>query len=340
MPAGTPKVALFGGKSIVPGGTQTFNSPGTFTVPVGVTKINVTGKGGSGNPGNSSNAGNAGSGGVGGTGGYGYTVKPYCPCNGQGGTQTSPTAPGLGGYLQCGIPQAGLNGNPGSAGNPGNAGNASTGFCLTFPGGAAGNGAAAGSGGSKGTTGSAGGTLYAYYACPCPGSWQSYSTQPGGAGGNGGGAGTTAGPCYSPSWFLGFGGGGAGVCNNGSTKNCPYPNSAPLNTGGAGGTPGGGAGGGYPACGQGPCFTPWMRGRKANANRAGSGGGAGSPFGFYGPGGGGGGRGNLGNPGTSGNAGSAANPSTTNCRAVTPGASYPISVGSPGGQVVISWNPQ
>jgi hypothetical protein len=25
---------------------------------------------------------------------------------------------------------------------------------------------------------------------------------------------------------------------------------------------------------------------------------------------------------------------------VTPGGSYPISVGSPGGQLVVSWNPQ
>lgn len=334
MPAGTPKVALFGGKAIVPGGTQTFNSPGTFTVPVGVSRINITGRGGSGNPGNSSNAGNPGSGGVGGVGGTGVNVRPYCPCNGQGGTQSQ--SGGSAGYLQCGFSPAGANGNPGSAGNPGNAGTASTGFCLTFPGGAAGNGAAAGSGGSKGNVGASGGTLTTYWSSPC--GWQSYSTQPGGAGGNGGGPGTTAAPCYSPLWTFGWGGGGAGVCNNGSTRT---DMTSPWRCGGSGGNPGGGGGGGFPACsGQTPCFRPNSTGRKANADRAGSGGGAGAGAGYYGPGGGGGGRGAVGNPGNPGNAGSAANPSTTNCRAVTPGASYPISVGSPGGQVVVSWNPQ
>jgi hypothetical protein len=43
---------------------------------------------------------------------------------------------------------------------------------------------------------------------------------------------------------------------------------------------------------------------------------------------------NPGNPGTS------PNPTTFNAQPVTPGGSFPISVGSPGGQVVISWNPQ
>ena len=59
-----------------------------------------------------------------------------------------------------------------------------------------------------------------------------------------------------------------------------------------------------------------------------------------GKGGGGGGRGNAGNAGTAGNPGSAASPSTHNCLSVSPGGSYPITVGSPGGQVKISWNPQ
>jgi len=60
-------------------------------------------------------------------------------------------------------------------------------------------------------------------------------------------------------------------------------------------------------------------------------------------GGGGGGRGNAGNPGGcggGGNPGSAANPTTFNCVPVTPGCTAPITVGSPGGQIVISWNPQ
>jgi hypothetical protein len=58
--------------------------------------------------------------------------------------------------------------------------------------------------------------------------------------------------------------------------------------------------------------------------------------------GGGGGRGNAGNAG--GNSptvsGQAATPSTFNCVPVTPGGTTPITVGTPGGQIVISWNPQ
>jgi hypothetical protein len=59
-----------------------------------------------------------------------------------------------------------------------------------------------------------------------------------------------------------------------------------------------------------------------------------------GGGGGGGGRGALGNSGGAGNPGSNANPTTHNAISVTPGASYPVSVASPGGQVIVSWNPQ
>jgi hypothetical protein len=38
--------------------------------------------------------------------------------------------------------------------------------------------------------------------------------------------------------------------------------------------------------------------------------------------------------------GAAATPATFNCVPVTPGGTAPITVGSPGGQIVISWNPQ
>ena len=75
MPAGTPKVALFGGKSIVPGGSQTFNAPGTFTVPVGVTKVSITGKGGAGNAGGIGNGGGCGFG-AGGAGGGALVTIP------------------------------------------------------------------------------------------------------------------------------------------------------------------------------------------------------------------------------------------------------------------------
>jgi hypothetical protein len=38
--------------------------------------------------------------------------------------------------------------------------------------------------------------------------------------------------------------------------------------------------------------------------------------------------------------GGAGTPATFNCVPVTPGGTEPITVGSPGGQIVISWNPQ
>jgi hypothetical protein len=49
----------------------------------------------------------------------------------------------------------------------------------------------------------------------------------------------------------------------------------------------------------------------------------------------------VGNAGGSGNPGGAGTPTAYPGRPVTPGASYPITVGGPsGGQVNISWNPQ
>jgi len=58
MPIGTSKVGALGG--LVPGGTETFNTCGTFCVPPGVKKVSVTGVGGTGNPGNPGNTGNPG----------------------------------------------------------------------------------------------------------------------------------------------------------------------------------------------------------------------------------------------------------------------------------------
>jgi hypothetical protein len=74
-----------------------------------------------------------------------------------------------------------------------------------------------------------------------------------------------------------------------------------------------------------------------------SGGGGGSGGACNSGGGGGGGRGNAGNAGGAGGAGgtgAAGTPQTFNCVTVTPGSTTPITVSSPGGQVVISWNPQ
>ena len=121
MPAGTPKVTIFGGVSLVPGGCQTFNAPGTFTVPTGVKKVNLVGKGAAGNAGNPGNTGNPGKGGNGGTGGTSYLYVWM----------------GCGSYGFCGSQNGGSGGtgspvnNPITSGNPGNAGSAgsaSTGF--------------------------------------------------------------------------------------------------------------------------------------------------------------------------------------------------------------------
>ena len=92
MPTGTTKVTIMGGAVLTPGGTQTFNTSGTWTAPVGITTVNLTGKGGAGNAGNAGNGGGGGSGGGGGGSG---------------------------------------SGNPGSPGNPGSAGNPSTFNAIT-----------------------------------------------------------------------------------------------------------------------------------------------------------------------------------------------------------------
>jgi hypothetical protein len=69
MPIGTSKVGALGG--LVPGGTETFNASGTFSVPPGVKKVSITGTGGTGQPGQPGNAGNPGNYGGGGGGGQG-----------------------------------------------------------------------------------------------------------------------------------------------------------------------------------------------------------------------------------------------------------------------------
>jgi hypothetical protein len=67
MPIGASKVGVLGA-GLVPGGTETFNAPGTFSIPPGVKKVNITGVGGVGNPGTTGTAGNAGEPGLGGGG--------------------------------------------------------------------------------------------------------------------------------------------------------------------------------------------------------------------------------------------------------------------------------
>lgn len=430
MPIGTSRIGVLGA-GVVPGGCQTFNASGTFTVPPGVSKVNITGKGGTGNPGNAGNSGNPGNPGTGGGGGGsgasirtgfncgptndficgnagGYAYKSGCSTNqfpgllpnaspivaaggnGGPGPNNGPGNPGSAGA-------SGNAGNAGSAGNPGNTGNTSSGLCKNFTGGAGGNAGAAGAAGNGGSGGPGG-------------SGTSGGGSNGGPAGSGGGAGGNGyngpyGPCPFRQ-FGGAGGGGAGVTNDGQAgqNGRSYSPTAPCNTylGAIGGTWSctsapfgsydgclvprgvprnvvGGISKGTPnilpfnySAGQsinaagnpGNCqrrnassFNPFG-GNPAPGNptfptifRSGGAGASGgyrctSPFGLQSVamsgGGGGGARGVAGNAGGSSStpSGSAATPSTFNCVSVTPGGSYPITVASPGGQIVISWNPQ
>jgi hypothetical protein len=80
MPIGAAKLGILGA-GLVPGGTETFNAPGTFSIPPGVKKVSITGRGATGNPGNAGNAGNPGNFGNGGGGGSsgGYQAIPNAP---------------------------------------------------------------------------------------------------------------------------------------------------------------------------------------------------------------------------------------------------------------------
>ena len=80
MPIGAGKAGVLGA-GLVPGGSETFNSSGTYTVPAGVTKVNVTGVGAAGTAGNPGNAGGAGPGGAGGSGGHARSCPSGCIVN-------------------------------------------------------------------------------------------------------------------------------------------------------------------------------------------------------------------------------------------------------------------
>lgn len=347
MPAGTPKVNLFGGKSIVPGGSQTFNASGTFTVPAGVTKVNMTGRGTAGNPGNCGNPGGSGGGGTGGCGGA-RLFFTWCqtPCPGWG-YYVGPPPTGCGWTYGTGGAGGGY-GYPGNPGNPGNPGIASTGLSRTFPGSNfVGNGGAGGSVGWRGSPGNPGGSIVQYGCRPGCFGPPPPNTYCGNAGSGGSGAnGNPLAPCCirncpsyhqygAPGWpnGNGTGGGGAGLTNSGS--------SSPISNGGNGGTPGGGKGG-Y----RGPPYTP--SGNPLRLGQAGQVTGAGGGGGGGWGGGGGGGRGPCDPQGSGGggaNGGAPANNTSYNCVPVSPGTPYPIFIGSPSfgppeGQITISWNPQ
>lgn len=470
MPIGSAKIGVLGA-GLVPGGTQTFNASGTFTVPPGVKKVNIVGKGSPGNPGNPGNAGNSGNPGKGGSG-AGGGGKRGAPCvnapgasqSGVGGSslsgnQTFPLGgscvvlPGISAVGGKGVIKSttlpslfsgaynaanpacspgataasgttggtGPAGSAGSAGSAGNPGNASSGLCKTFPGGAGGTAGNAGAAGNGGTGGGGGGGGTSGNPTNIPG----WCTGPGyGTGGNpGSGGGGVGGPgtcTVAPNnWKVGgTGGGGAGVANDGGSglvwnsatkRSCGHIARGPIGgtnnsfcvpisptgygtcpsnrfvepamptnvTGGAGGygqstnNVSEGHGGHvfnvyaksycgtygrscavahdqFSFCGftpNNPTISSWANSSNNPVYRSGAGGGGGMSFAsqWSSGGGGGGGRGNAGNAGGSGGtggAGSAANPTTFNCVPVTPGSPYPVTVASPGGQVVISWNPQ
>jgi hypothetical protein len=76
MPIGSSKLGVLGA-GLVPGGTETFNASGTFSVPPGVKKVSITGAGGTGILGilaMRGNSGNAGGGGAGRARRYGVEI--------------------------------------------------------------------------------------------------------------------------------------------------------------------------------------------------------------------------------------------------------------------------
>jgi hypothetical protein len=202
MPIGSSKLGVLGA-GLVPGGTETFNAPGTFSIPPGVKKVSVTGIGGTGNPGNSGTAGNPGNPGGGAGGGGGGGASSPCPTpgvtsGGSGGASPGGGNGGAGGnqnppsfFANAGSPgNAGSNGNAGSAGSagsPGNTGCSSSGLGQTFNGGAGGNAGAAGNAGNQGNGGTAGNGGAGMPKSPFPNTAVAV-----GNGGNGGGAGVAA----------------------------------------------------------------------------------------------------------------------------------------------------
>jgi len=255
MPIGTGKGSLFGGGVSVEAGSQTFNSPGTFTVPPGLTKVSICGRGGSGNSGTSGGDGPSGAGGSGGHGG----ALTFTPCGTPGyfpaaNTATKPGSSGGAGGNAHFAP---------SGGAAGNAGTPTSVFCTTV--GNTGTGGTAGTGGhgaNAGNPGGAGPTTYTQQAnhssCPVSGcrgvGGNADATNPTGAGGAGvptlyagrlGGYGVRGKSCItfscgpiSIAWAKGWGGtggGGAGAANEG-TYQCnsrTYPlQRSPVVTGG------------------------------------------------------------------------------------------------------------
>lgn len=248
MPIGTGKVGLFGGVSIaIEAGSETFNAPGTFTVPADLKIVSLSGNGSAGNPGN---AGSDGGDGIGGSGGSAPVMPTFLVPNAANPYGPSNAAPRYKGIPPGGQPkklgaQGGVGGStspfipfqnpPGGPGNPGNPGGATSALGYCWTGGTAGNGGTGGTDGSVGIPGTNGILLRTGCTVPIrptngPLNIFSYNGGSGGAGlysgGNAGGAAlcaqsaTRESPCQT-IWFQnasglgGHGGGGAGISGAG-----------------------------------------------------------------------------------------------------------------------------
>jgi hypothetical protein len=251
MPIGSSKIGVLGA-GLVPGGTETFNAPGTFSIPPGVKKVSITGKGGTGNPGVAGNPGNPGNPANGGGGG--------------GGAETNFIAPGIGPQVSPGYP-GGIGFKPGlaplldnfwfqSKNCPGGwyknacqrnnlampyAQGARRQCALSSPvrpatnsssglNGCSGSGGNAGAAGCGGTAGNAGQTSSGLTKCFLGG--QGGNAPPGGAAGNGGtggqggGGGTTSAPGSAGN---GAGAGGASLSGVNAVGNIPpNPNNVAV----------------------------------------------------------------------------------------------------------------
>lgn len=228
MPIGSSKVGVMGA-GLVPGGTQTFNASGTFTVPPGVRKVNITGKGGTGNPGNAGNAGNSGGAGSGGAGGAGGISRKPCPClpgfnvvSGNGAAGGAASRPGMinrGSITLCPGPVTINPWWPAGTAPPTYINQISIGGF----GGPSQNAAQSGQSGDAGTAGNAGNA-----GNPGQSSSGICKTFPGGAGGNAGAGGAA-----------GNGGSGGGGGGNGANANISCPGNSSGGSGGSGGGSGG-----------------------------------------------------------------------------------------------------
>jgi hypothetical protein len=255
MPIGSSKLGVLGA-GLVPGGTETFNAPGTFSIPPGVKKVSITGVGGSGNPGVAGNAGTPGNPGTGGTGGG--SGRSYTGCSSVNG------APGGGSWNTAIICSPLVNVAPPFPNNdnttgfhPRNTNPTMTPFYRV--GGAgfffdgtpypsqAGQGGSGGNAGSAGTAGTAGniGQSSSALCNTFPGG-AAGNAPPGGNAGNagtagtGGGAGNVSTLSANGNSASGGNGGGAGGATSTTLCNTNFPPAENHRLYGAGG--GGGAG--------------------------------------------------------------------------------------------------